>query len=127
MSEVPLQGAYTARRCPQRLQLDVLHPCEPLPTSSFVSMLGEEGREFEADIFERLREGIPGAVWVDEELSRSEREAATIAAMDDGVPLVLGGRLPVDRLALRAGEPDLLVRSDALSRAPRTTGTCPPT
>ena len=125
MSEVPLQGAYTARRCPQRLQLDVLHPCEPLPTSSFISMLGEEGREFEADIFERLREGIPGAVWVDEELPRSEREAATIAAMDDGVPLVIGGRLPVDRLALRAGEPDLLVRSDALSLGAEDDGYLP--
>ncbi len=34
--------------------------------------------------------------------------------MDDGVPLVIGGRLPVDRMALRAGEPDLLVRSDVL-------------
>ncbi len=51
MRRMPLLGAYTAKRCPQRLQLDVLHPCEPLPTSSFISMLAEEGREFEADIF----------------------------------------------------------------------------
>lgn len=114
MTEVAPQGSYLAKRCPQRVQLDVLHPCEPLPTSSFISMLGDEGREFEAEIAERLLEGIPGAVLVDENLPRSGREAATIAAMDEGAPLVINGRLPVDRMALRAGEPDLLVRSDAL-------------
>jgi predicted RecB family nuclease len=116
VSQVTPQGAYTARRCPERLQLDVLHPCEPLPTSSFISMLGDEGKDYEADIFKRLAEAGPGSVVIDEDLSRSEREAATIAAMDVGVPLVIGGRLPIDRMALRAGEPDLLVRSDALPR-----------
>ncbi len=116
MSEVPAQGSYMAKRCPQALQLDVLRPCEPLPTSPFISMLGDEGRDFEADIFERLTKGISGAVVVDESLSRSEREAVTVAAMDDRVPLVIGGRLPVDRMGLRVGEPDLLVRSDAFAR-----------
>lgn len=115
MSEVPAQGSYMAKRCPQALQLDVLRPCEPLPTSPFISMLGDEGRDFEADIFERLTKGISGAVVVDESLSRSEREAVTVAAMDDRVPLVIGGRLPVDRMGLRVGEPDLLVRSDAFA------------
>ncbi len=115
MSDVPLQGAYTARRCPQALQLDVLRPCEPLPTSSFVSMLGVEGRDFEADIFGLLAGAVPGTVVIDGSLPRSAREAATVTAMDDGVPLVLGGRLPVDRMALRVGEPDVLVRADAVS------------
>ena len=35
--------------------------------------------------------------------------------MERGVPLVIGGRLPVDERAHRAGEPDLLVRSDAFA------------
>ncbi len=104
-----------AKRCPNALQLDVLHPCEPLPTSSFISMLGDEGRDYEADIFELLAGAVPGAVVIDEGIQRSVREAATVAAMDDGVPLVIGGRLPVDRMGLRAGEPDLLVRSDAFA------------
>ena len=98
MTEVPPQGSYLARRCPQTVQLDVLHPCEPLPTSSFISMLGDEGRDFEADIFELLAGVVPDAVVIDESLPRSAREAATVAAMDDGVPL--GDRRPV------AGRPD---------------------
>jgi predicted RecB family nuclease len=114
-----------AKRCPQALQLDVLQPCEPLSTSAFISMLGDEGRDFESDIFERLAKEIPEAVVVDEILSRSERETVTVAAMDNGVPLVIGGRLPVDRMALRAGEPDLLVRSDALFQGSADDGYLP--
>ena len=115
MSEVPPQGSYMAKRCPNRLQLDVLRPCEPLPISSFISMLGDEGRDFEADVFELLAKAIPDAVVIDESLPRNVREAATVDALDRGVPLVIGGRLPVDRMALRAGEPDLLLRSDAFT------------
>ncbi len=125
MNQVPAQGSYMAKRCPQALQLDVLHPCEPLPTSSFFAMLGDEGRDFEADIFELLAEAVPDAVVIDASLPRSAREAATVAAMDDGVPLVIAGRLPVDRMALRVGEPDLLVRADAFSLRPTDTGYLP--
>ncbi len=125
MTEVPPQGSYLAKRCPQRVQLDVLHPCEPLPASSFISMLGDEGRDFEAAVFERLAGAVPDAVVMDESLPRSAREAATVAAMDDGVPLVMGGRLPVDRMALRVGEPDLLVRSDAFSLSAAAGGYLP--
>jgi len=115
MSDVPPQGAYTAKRCPQALQLDVLRPCEPLPTSPFIAMLGKEGQDFESHIFELLVEVVADAVVIDRGDLASAREAATVAAMDDGVPLVIGGRLPVDRVALRVGEPDLLVRSDAIA------------
>jgi predicted RecB family nuclease len=125
MSEVPPQGSYMAKRCPQRLQLDVLHPCEPLPTSSFISMLGDEGRDFEAVVFALLAQVVPDAVVTDKSLPRSIREAATVDAMDRGVPLVIGGRLPVDRMALRAGEPDLLLRSDAFAPSPAAEGYLP--
>src|SRR5580700_304699 len=119
MSEVPPQGSYVAKVCPHALQLDVLQPCEPLPTSPFISMLGDEGRDFEADVFELLAEANPDAVVIGRDLPRPDREAATLDALDLGVPLVIGGRLPVDRMALRAGEPDLLLRSDIF--APLTT------
>ena len=38
---------------------------------------------------------------------------------------MIGGRLPVDRMALRAGEPDLLVRSDAFSLSAAAEGYLP--
>ena len=113
MSEVPPQGAYTAMRCPQAVQLDVLRPCEPLPASPFFTMLRKDGRDFEADVFELLRDAIPDAVVVDRDLPLSAREAATLSALERGVPLVIGGRLPVDPLGLRVGEPDLLLRANA--------------
>jgi len=125
MSAAPPQGSYTAKTCPQALQLDVLRPCEPLPTSSFISMLGDEGRDFEAVVFALLAEMVPDAVVIDKSLPRGIREAATVDAMDCGVPLVIGGRLPVDRMALRAGEPDLLVRSDAFAPCPAVGGYLP--
>jgi len=125
MSETPPQGAYLAKLCPQAVQLDVLHPCEPLPRSPFMAMLGEGGRDFEACVFEVLAAAIPAAVVIDESLPRSEREAATVDAMERAVPLVIGGRLPVDRLGLRVGEPDLLVRSDALAQSATCEGYLP--
>ncbi len=119
MSEIPPQGAYLAKTCPQAVQLDVLHPCEPLPRSPFMAMLGQEGLDFEARVFELLAAAVPDAVVIDSDLSRSAREALTLGAMGRGARLVIGGRLPVDDAAHRAGEPDLLVRSDAFD--PSTT------
>jgi len=113
VSEMPPQGAYLAKTCPEAVQLDVLHPSEPLPRSPFMAMLGQEGLDFESRIFELLTAIVPDPVVIDHELSRNEREALTLGALERGVLLVIGGRLPVDEAAHRAGEPDLLVRSDA--------------
>lgn len=119
MSEIPPQGAYLAKTCPQAVQLDVLHPCEPLPRSPFMAMLGREGLDFEARVFELLAAAVPDAVVIDSDLPRRAREALTLGVMGRGTRLVIGGRLPVDEAAHRAGEPDLLVRSDAFD--PSTT------
>src|SRR5208283_4355797 len=123
MSEIPLQGAYLARTCPQAVQPDVLRPCEPLPRSPFMAMLGQGGLDFEDRVFALLAAAVPGAVVIDPDLPRGAREASTLYAMESGAPLVIGGRLPVDEAAHRAGEPDLLVRSHALHAASTGTGT----
>ena len=120
VSNVPPQGAYLAKTCPEAVQLNVLQPCEPLPRSSFMEMLGREGKDYEVEVFGLLAAAVPGAVVIDRDLSTSAREALTLGAIGRGVPLVIGGRLPVDDTAHRVGEPDLLVRADALD--PSTTG-----
>ena len=125
MSEIPPQGAYLAKTCPQAVQLNVLHPCEPLPRSAFMAMLGREGLDFEARVFDLLAAAVPDVVVIDPDLSRSASEASTLGAMERGAPLIIGGRLPVDEAAHRAGEPDLLVRSDALDATAAGNGYLP--
>ena len=125
MSEIPPQGAYLAKSCPQAVQLNVLHPCEPLPRSAFMAMLGRGGLDFEARVFQLLAAAVPEAVVIDPDLSRSATEASTLGAMERGVRLIMGGRLPIDKVAHRAGEPDLLVRSDAFDIAAAVDGYLP--
>jgi hypothetical protein len=109
VSAVPPQGAYLARRCPVRAQLDCLRPCEPLPPSPVAERRAEKGDLFEAEMVAVLRSSHPDAVVISGE-DRAEREDATVAAMRSGAPLVLGGRLPTDYRGRRTGEPDVLVK-----------------
>jgi hypothetical protein len=99
-----------AKRCPEEVQLDVLRPVEPLPTSAFVTMLAAGGIAFEAVVFDSLQSSFAGAITIDRGLHRGERKELTIEAMTDGTPLIIGGRLPVDVVGRRVGEPDLLLR-----------------
>ena len=48
------QGGYLAKRCPEAVQLDVLRPVEPLPSSDFMTMLADGGIAFEVDVFDLL-------------------------------------------------------------------------
>ena len=105
------QGGYLAKSCPQAVQLDVLRPVEPLPTSPFMAMLATAGRVFESTVFETLSASIAGAIEVDRTREPDCREALTTEAMRAGAQLVIGGRLPVDLVGRRVGEPDLLVRA----------------
>ena len=107
--EITPRGAYFARRCPERVQLDVLWPCEPLPDSPHLRQLAQAGREYEVTTFEALVAGVDGAFVVAAE-EPEVQERLTVAALADGVPVVAGGRLPVDQVGHRVGEPDLLVR-----------------
>ncbi len=104
------QGGYLAKRCPEEVQLDVLRPVEPLPRSEFMGMLAAGGITYEREVFDALGTAVEGAVEIDRGLDRAEREQRTGDAMRNGAPLVIGGRLPVDDIGHRVGEPDLLVR-----------------
>ena len=107
--DVEPRSAYFAKSCPERVQLDVLWPCEPLPDSPFLRKLIESGHEYEGETFAPLFEDVEGVVIEAED--PDAREWQTMRALSDGAAVVAGGRLPVDHEAHRVGEPDLLVRS----------------
>ena len=53
VSEVPPQGGYIAKRCPVRIQNDMLRPAEPLPAGEEARLRMEQGVAFEREIFAR--------------------------------------------------------------------------
>jgi predicted RecB family nuclease len=118
ISAVPPQGGYLAKRCPVKAQWDVLQPGLPLAPSAPVQRRLDRGVAFEREIVTRLIELHPGAAVIsaqDPERTdavKAAREAETLRAMTDGVPLIIAGRLPADLAGRRVGEPDLLVAVD---------------
>jgi hypothetical protein len=112
ITDVPLQGGYVAKQCPVRAQWDFLQPAEPMSISPVVERRVARGREYEAEALAAVTACHPGAVvvtWAD----AATEEAATIAAMSAGVPLIVGGRLPADLAGRRVGKPDILALADA--------------
>jgi predicted RecB family nuclease len=107
--EIRPRDSSFAKSCPQRVQLDVLQPCEPLPDPPFLQMLYRAGNEHEDDTFALLFDGLEGAVIIDAE-DLDAREWQTMQAVQSGALVIAGGRLPVDHESHRVGQPDLLVR-----------------
>lgn len=111
-SGVPPQGGCVARRCPLRVQFDLVPPPEaPVPESEMARARMDDGSAFEAAVFAELREADPGVLHLGDDVGEDERLAATLAGMAGGIDLILGGRLPVDRAGRRTGKPDVLVRA----------------
>ena len=115
VSAVPPQGGYVAKRCPVKAQWDTIGPCEPLPHSAPVLRRLARGVRFEEQIVAGLLDRHPDACLIDgqhagrTDEAKADRGTATLAAMRDGVPLIIAGRLPPDQAGRRVGEPDLLV------------------
>lgn len=104
MSSVPITASmlYDLVACPHRVSMDLFgDPGERDKVSPFVQLLWERGAAHEREVVCGIREPFT-------DLSRyagAEKEKRTLEAMDNGAPLIYGGRISADDLL---GNPDLL-------------------
>ena len=110
-----LLGGYAAKKCPVRTHNDFA-PLVPRlvwePSEEMQADL-DAGRRFEEEVFAELLRLHPGsAVLVDPALRKDDAIGQTVAAMQSGAPLILGGWLPDDEAGGRTGKPDVLVKVD---------------
>ena len=93
---------YDIVRCPHRPSMDLFgNPTDRDEINPFVQLLWEKGTSFEKEVISGV-----GETFVD--LSRfagDEKEQKTMEAMENGAPLIYGGRISADDLL---GDPDLL-------------------
>ncbi|MDA0252572.1 MAG: recombinase RecB, partial [Actinobacteria bacterium] len=112
-AEPVLLGGYAAKQCPVRTHNDFA-PLVPVPEwvpSAELQALFDAGRQFEAEVFAELVRLHPDtAELIDPGLRKPAAIAKTLAAMESGAPLVLGGWLPDDTAGGRKGRPDVLVK-----------------
>lgn len=108
-----LLGGYAAKQCPVRTHNDfapLIPRVEWVPSDEVQADL-DAGRQFEAKVFaELLRIHPTTALLVDPVQRKDEAIANTLASMESGVALVLGGWLPDDVAGGRTGRPDILVK-----------------
>lgn len=116
VSMVKPQGGYVAKRCPVRIQNDVLVPADPAPPTEAAALRMRQGVEFEETVVvalaDALAEGV-SAVFLGPSVQPGEAIEATVEAMDAGVDVIAGGWLPIDESGRRTGKPDLLLRHGA--------------
>ena len=115
-TELPvLLTGYDAKRCQRRVHNDHDPTLEKVPwePSPDLQKRFDEGRAFEATVFDALKGALSADQWRDLSDVRGKRALidATRAAMDAGVELILGGWLPDDEAGGRTGRPDLLLRA----------------
>jgi hypothetical protein len=110
VSGVRPQGGYTAKKCPVVIQNKVLVPELEAAPDAVARRRMDQGIEFEGAMLTRFSEGVGGHLVLDGDLSKAELIALTVASMEQGVPFIWDGFLPVDELGRRTGKPDLLVR-----------------
>ena len=105
-------GGYAAKRCPVRTHnhFAALVPVPDLEPSAELQADFDAANEFEAEVFSELLRMNPAAVLFDPGMRKAEAIAMTLAAMEFGAPLILGGWLPDDESGGRKGRPDILIK-----------------
>jgi predicted RecB family nuclease len=106
--------AYAARSCPVKTQNAFLPGLDRPELDESLQELFAGGSAFKSDVLRRIIDAA-GQV-VDCRALRDQphdvQVGATLAAMADGVPVIVGGLLPLDRHGHRSGRADLWVRGD---------------
>jgi predicted RecB family nuclease len=106
--------AYAARSCPVKTQNAFLPGLDRPELDESLQELFAGGSAFKSDVLRRLIDGAERVV--DCRALRDQphdvQAAATLAAMADGVPVIIGGLLPLDRHGHRSGRADVWIRGD---------------
>lgn len=113
---VVLLTGYAAKQCARRVhnEWDATIESVPWELPPELKMRFDSGRAFEDEIFAKLKQAL-GERCIDLSDLRGKQACidATVAAMDQGVEVILGGWLPDDTEGGRTGKPDLLLRQEA--------------
>jgi predicted flap endonuclease-1-like 5' DNA nuclease len=105
VSSVKALDSYAAKSCPVKVQHRVAPPgVAPREVPDMEPFL-QLGRDHESRINDTVTDEF-NVVEFDGD------PASTLAEMEAGVPVVIGGTLPTDHVAKRAGRPDWLVRAE---------------
>lgn len=107
-----LLNGYAAQQCARRIHndFDTTIPRTDWQPSPTLQMRMDEGRAFEDTALASLLD-----TWGDRALDlrgptpRADRIERTVAAMQDRVPIIVGGQLPDDLASGRTGRPDILL------------------
>ena len=114
VSDVAPRRGYVAQRCALRVQYELFPPpgAEPSPPADVEQLRAEARAAFEAEVLAAVGAQHPDALVVDQGRPPALHEAETLLAMGEGVPVVIGGRLPTDVLGRREGRPHVLARGE---------------
>lgn len=104
--------AYAARSCPLKTVNAFDPTLPPPPRPSTPPPFFADPEVVEAEVVRLLADGVASLVDLRPLRDRpaEEQEAATLAALADGVDVVIAGLLPRDWAAHRSGRPSLLLR-----------------
>ena len=108
-----LLTGYDAKRCARRIHNEWDPSAEQVQweVPPEVQMRFDAGNQFEETVFADLSAELGPSRCVDLSVvsGKAQSIAATLAAMKDGVAVILGGWLPDDAAGGRSGKPDVLV------------------
>lgn len=109
-----LLTGYDAKRCARRIHNEWNPTVEAAPWEAppELQLRFDAGREFEDEVVAELKDALGPERYVDLRDRRGKQSTidATVAAMDAGAAVIIGGWLPDDVTGGRSGRPDLLLR-----------------